>query len=317
MRWILWLFLVASLHAEPFGKPRTKVLGARTQLEFDDQTVIRLGANTGFEFRKGSREMLLENGTLLFSSPKGAGGGLIHTRSVIVTLSEGDVQMSRINDAVKVICMTGKATVASTANFRSKEGLRPGEMLNIPAGATSLPATTIINLPLMIKTSGLMKMGPLPSQETIERNARKQKGVAPAAPPRAESEAVAASGLATVQIENQQSIASQQLASQQAAIASAEASARQQQQLAAQQRSQQQAAQVAQQQADNLARQRAQQQAVAQQQQALAVQRLRAAQGNQGQGPQGNQGQGNQGNQGQGQGNNPPGQQPGGPPGQQ
>ena len=286
MKWIwILLLLSASLYAEPFGKPKTTVLGKYTQLVFADQTVIRTGANAGFQFIPGTREILLENGTLLFSSPKGAGGGLIHARTAVVTLTEGDLQMSRINDQVKVICMTGKVIVSSTANLKARDGLRPGEMIVIPAGATKMPTTSIINLATMISTSGLMKAGPLPSQSLIERNAGKQKGPPKTSPPGANN-AETAAAMATVQISEQQAIqqlAAQQQAADQAAAAAQIVAARQ---FAAQQASLRQA-EFARQAAADQERQRQ----VEIQQQQTASQRV--SQGNQGQGPQGNQGQGN------------------------
>ena len=47
----------------------------RAELQFPDLTITRVGSNALFRFVAGTREMVLDSGTMLFSSPKGAGGG--------------------------------------------------------------------------------------------------------------------------------------------------------------------------------------------------------------------------------------------------
>jgi hypothetical protein len=60
------------------GATAVKTAGAsRAELTFPDQTITRLGANALFRFREGGRDMTLEGGTMLFSSPEGAGGGQV------------------------------------------------------------------------------------------------------------------------------------------------------------------------------------------------------------------------------------------------
>src|SRR4029453_3447551 len=106
--WIFVLFLfvghVGTLRAEPFNQAEvTKTINlvsllpqdtravpgdlvkgntalqtggnSRAELQFPDLTITRVGSNALFRFIAGSREMVLDSGTLLFSSPKGAGGG--------------------------------------------------------------------------------------------------------------------------------------------------------------------------------------------------------------------------------------------------
>ena len=55
--------------------------GARAELIADDQTITRIGANTIFSFDPASRTVNLKQGSLLFHSPKGKGGGTIQTGS--------------------------------------------------------------------------------------------------------------------------------------------------------------------------------------------------------------------------------------------
>jgi hypothetical protein len=50
---------------------------SRAELRFPDLTTTRVGSNTFFRFFAGGRDMTLDGGTMLFSSPKGAGGGKV------------------------------------------------------------------------------------------------------------------------------------------------------------------------------------------------------------------------------------------------
>jgi len=48
---------------------------SRTELTAPDNTITRIGANTVFSFENQGRTLNLEQGSLLFHSPKGKGGG--------------------------------------------------------------------------------------------------------------------------------------------------------------------------------------------------------------------------------------------------
>jgi hypothetical protein len=43
---------------------------SRAELEFPDLTITRVGSNALFRFIAGTREIVLDGGTMLFSSPK-------------------------------------------------------------------------------------------------------------------------------------------------------------------------------------------------------------------------------------------------------
>ena len=76
---------------------------------------------------------------------------------------------------VKVIDLTGKVLVYFTQNQKENVTLRPGQMVTIPPGATEMPPVTTINLGVLISTSTLIRMGPLPSQAILERSASNQQ----------------------------------------------------------------------------------------------------------------------------------------------
>jgi len=52
---------------------------SRSELLFQDETLTRLGAETFYSFKTGTRDMSLEKGSMLLQVPKGLGGAKIHT----------------------------------------------------------------------------------------------------------------------------------------------------------------------------------------------------------------------------------------------
>ena len=60
---------------------------SRSELTFADLTITRLGANTIFSFKEGTREMTLTDGAILFQVPKGSGGATIRTVGVTAAIT--------------------------------------------------------------------------------------------------------------------------------------------------------------------------------------------------------------------------------------
>jgi len=60
---------------------------SRAELQFTDQTLARIGANSFFTFSEGTRNMELGKGTMLLKVPKGAGGAKISTQSVTAAIT--------------------------------------------------------------------------------------------------------------------------------------------------------------------------------------------------------------------------------------
>ncbi len=60
---------------------------SRAELRYEDGSVVRIGQNTVFSFDADTRTLTLEKGTLVFSIPKGSGGGQIKTRSLTAAIT--------------------------------------------------------------------------------------------------------------------------------------------------------------------------------------------------------------------------------------
>jgi hypothetical protein len=207
--WIFVLFVfvgyVATLWAEPFERAEvTKAINlvsllprdtravpgdivkgntalktggySRAELQFPDLTITRVGANALFRFVAGTREIILDGGTMLFSSPSGAGGGKVQAGAITAAVTGSDFLISNVG-SVKVICLSHKVLVYFTANPKIRVVLLPGQMLNIPIGEKKMPPVATINLKTLLATSMLGEaggLGPLPSQTILASNASKQ-----------------------------------------------------------------------------------------------------------------------------------------------
>ena len=69
------------------GAPVSTGTQSRSELTFNDLTITRLGANTTFSFKEGTREMNLIDGAILFQVPKGSGGATIRTVGVTAAIT--------------------------------------------------------------------------------------------------------------------------------------------------------------------------------------------------------------------------------------
>jgi ferric-dicitrate binding protein FerR (iron transport regulator) len=139
---------------------------SRAELQFPDLTITRVGSNSLFRFVAGTREIILDSGTMLFSAPEGAGGGKVRAGSITAAVTGSDFMISNVG-RVKVICLSHKVTVYLTANPKIRAELLPGQMLDIAAGTDrKMPRTKTVHLGKLLATSKLGKAGgfrPLPT----------------------------------------------------------------------------------------------------------------------------------------------------------
>ena len=183
MRWVVWLLLFpVTLLAEPKVKQAIGTVlkskgqiqtgsSSRIELELPFMAIVRIGSNAAVEFSPDNRTLTMDSGTMLVSSPKDTGSMTINAAGVTAAVANGDLQMSNVFGQVKLISLNGRIRAGLGD---SKKSLRSGQMINVPAGATTLPPVTAIRLSTMLKTSVLFNMGPLPSSRAIRQNATKQ-----------------------------------------------------------------------------------------------------------------------------------------------
>jgi hypothetical protein len=150
---------------------------SRSELTFPDLTISRLGANTIYSFNKAGRDVRLTNGSLLLRVPKGSGGGNIRTEPVTVAVTGTTMIFEHARGGrSKLIVLEGGARLSLTKVRGQSRDLRAGQMLEVPAGATTLGMPQDINLDEVMKTHPLItNFRPLPSRDLIAEAARDQK----------------------------------------------------------------------------------------------------------------------------------------------
>jgi hypothetical protein len=135
---------------------------SRAELVAQDQTVTRVGANTIFSFDPANRTIDLQQGSLLFHSQHGKGGGTIHTGSatasvlgttVIVVTTPGTTPNQP--NGFKVLDLEGQVEVHLLNGLLQK--LNPGQMTFVLPGANQLAPVVIFRLDELIRNSLLVK----------------------------------------------------------------------------------------------------------------------------------------------------------------
>jgi hypothetical protein len=157
---------------------------SRSELTFSDLTITRLGANTIFSFNKAGRNDKIESGSILLRVPKDSGGGSIRTSAVTVAVTGTTVilETTRAGKS-KLITLEGGASLSLVKHSRESRYVKAGQMLDVPAGATTLPMPVNIDLNEVMKTHPLITdFGPLPSRDLIDAASQQQNTTASTGP---------------------------------------------------------------------------------------------------------------------------------------
>lgn len=131
---------------------------SRSELTFTDQTITRLGANTIFSFREGTRIMNLGEGAILFQVPKGAGGATIRTAAITAAIT-GTTGIGEFhapsatnpNPVIKWFCLEGHIVLSLTNGSGQTVELQAGQM--IETDGTYLPAPVFFDIGAMVNSS--------------------------------------------------------------------------------------------------------------------------------------------------------------------
>lgn len=141
-----------------FSMPDILRTGAssRAELIAKDETVTRVGANTIFSFDPASRTIDLKQGSLLFHSPHGKGGGTIRTGSATASvLGTTLIVTTTPNGGMKVLNLEGKVEVKMSDDLKQK--LTAGQMTFILPGGKQLAPIIVFRLDELVKNSQLVK----------------------------------------------------------------------------------------------------------------------------------------------------------------
>jgi hypothetical protein len=142
---------------------------SRSELTFPDLTITRLGANTIFSFNKSGRTANVETGSILLRVPKDSGGGSIRSSAVTVAVTGTTVifEGSR-GGRSRLFTLEGSSRVSLKRNPKEFRKVLAGQMIDVPAGATTLPMPVNFDLNQLMRTHPLITdFKPLPSQPLI------------------------------------------------------------------------------------------------------------------------------------------------------
>jgi len=155
---------------------------SRSELVFQDNTLTRIGPETSFSFKAGTREMSLEQGTLLLQVPKGLGGAKIRTAAVTAAITGTTIMMEYTPAKnLKVLVLEGSLRLSVNGTFGDSVLLQAGRMVIMRPDAKHIPDPVAVDLRRVMKTSSLVKMAKngeaeLPSAGLIEKEIKQQDG---------------------------------------------------------------------------------------------------------------------------------------------
>lgn len=143
---------------------------SRAELTFQDQTITRLGANSTFSFRRGSRDINLNSGSILLQVPKSAGGATIRTATVTAAITGTTLLMEyNVGKWVKLITLEGNVAL-KIGDKGSKGGIFEGpRKVKVPAGQMIImrPDGEIITKPVDVDLKRLLATSILAGDKTF------------------------------------------------------------------------------------------------------------------------------------------------------
>ena len=145
---------------------------SRSELLFKDNTLTRIGAETFFSFKTGTRDMTLERGSMLLQVPKGLGGAKIHTAAVTAAITGTTIMMEYSpGQYLKVLVLEGSLRLSRNGSFGDSVVLHPGKMVIMRPDAKKIPDPIDVDLAKIVRTSTLINFpgsNILPSMPLIQ-----------------------------------------------------------------------------------------------------------------------------------------------------
>ena len=155
---------------------------SRSELVFEDNTLTRIGPESYFSFKAGTRDMTLQEGTMLLQVPKGLGGAKIRTAAVTAAITGTTIMLEyRPNRNIKVLVLEGSLRLSANGALGDSVLLTAGKMVIMPANAKRIPDPVSVDIKKVMKTSSLVNMGgnkktaSLPSAALIEKEIAAQQ----------------------------------------------------------------------------------------------------------------------------------------------
>jgi hypothetical protein len=138
---------------------------SRAEITFQDQTITRIGQNSVFSFRSGTRDLELQQGSVLLQVPKNAGGAQIRTATVTAAIT-GTTTMFEYepHQWVKLITLEGCQKLFIKGH-KHPVLVPAGQMIIMNPDGRVIPQPVIVDIARLLATSvlaGKGTFGPLP-----------------------------------------------------------------------------------------------------------------------------------------------------------
>jgi hypothetical protein len=148
---------------------------SRSEMVAEDQTITRVGADTLFSFEPKERTINLRQGSILFQSPTGKGGGVIRTESATAAVLGTTIIVVATRDGgFKILVLEGTAQV--TMPNGSRRIVHGGQLVVVKPGSNQLGPVLDFLLADEIESSRLVTgfNDQLPSWPKIQKTILKQ-----------------------------------------------------------------------------------------------------------------------------------------------
>jgi hypothetical protein len=148
---------------------------SHAELTFSDETIVRLAANTAFNFKKGTHDLNLSEGAVLVQAPKSANGATIHAASVAAAIAGTTVMIEYHPGICKFLVLEGTGRFYRPGHLGDSVLVGPGQMvMGNPNAAVSDPVN--FDIVRFVKTSRLITNLPaLRSEKMILAESQKQQ----------------------------------------------------------------------------------------------------------------------------------------------
>ncbi len=148
---------------------------SRAELGFTDETVVRLAANTAFDFNRGTRGLNVKKGAVLVQATKGANGATVHAGSVAAAVPGTTVMIEYHPGFYKFLVLEGTARLYRPGHIGDSLLVRAGQMVfGNPEAALSDPVD--VDIDRFTKTSRFItEFPPLRSEKLIAAERQKQQ----------------------------------------------------------------------------------------------------------------------------------------------
>jgi hypothetical protein len=145
------------------------------ELTFTDQTIARLGSNSVFNFKHGTRNLNLDAGVMLLQVPKTAKGARLQTAGVAAAITGTTVMFECYPTVYKFLVLSGTGRLYRPGHLGDSVLVRAGQMV-IGAPNTPLSDPVDFDIERFLKTSRFMlDFPPLRSESLMANESQKQQ----------------------------------------------------------------------------------------------------------------------------------------------